>query len=175
MNGVWKCGRVRVGLLLLGMGFPCLLTIASCKPTQPWAEAKEPSASRGTESTAHNLASDEALGGHTLKRHVGVSDLQLRQRLTNEPDIAAASTYTDRATAENVISQTLTRNQDRIQLWLERNRHPNLVLDYHGPEPVGRSLRRGERESEPCSRAIVVLRWDPPNRYHVLTSYPECR
>jgi hypothetical protein len=55
--------------------------------------------------------------------------------------------------------------------------HPNLVLDYRGDpsHPIGSTLDRGERVARPCSDAVVVLRWDGDGRYHVLTSYPECR
>jgi Bacterial CdiA-CT RNAse A domain len=150
-----------------------LLLSTACKPTQPWAEAKSPSSPQ--RSAVHDLSLDESLGGHTLARHIGVSDLQLRQRLANEPDIGAASTYTDRPTAEAVVAQVLDKNQERISRWLERTRHPNLALDYHGNEPVGRTMERGDFHSEPCPNAIVVLRWKPPKGYYVLTSYPECR
>ena len=64
----------------------------------------------------------------------------------------------------------------RIQRWLQRSGgHPNLVLDYHSDQQIGRVLNRGESHSIPCSNAVVVLKWAGPNRYYVLTSYPECR
>ena len=66
-------------------------------------------------------------------------------------------------------------NREKIQRWLEREGgHPNLVLDYDSDHPVGRTIRRGEEQAEPCSHALVVLKWDGERQYHVLTSYPEC-
>ncbi len=126
---------------------------------------------------ARDLAADEAHGGHTLKKHVGRSDAQLRERLERENNISAASTYTDRHTAEEFVGDCLSDNNGRIGRWLERDRHPNLVLDCAGDPawPIGRSLRRGESQVEPCSKATVVLKWEPPHDYYVLTSYPECR
>jgi hypothetical protein len=53
---------------------------------------------------AVDLAASELMGGHTLARHVGRTDGQLRERLRREPNIAAASTYSDRATAERVVA-----------------------------------------------------------------------
>lgn len=155
-----------------------LILLAACKPTTPRAEAGERSSggsitSRST--TRRDLSADESRGGHTLKRHVGRTDEQLAARLREEPGISAASTYTDRPTAEAVIGQTLAANQSRISDWLQRNRHPNLVLDYNGQQSIGRTLNRGRSRPQPCPHAIVVLRWDGPDRYHVLTSYPECR
>ena len=50
-----------------------------------------------------DLAADESMGGHTLARHVGKTDSQLSDRLRREPQISAASTYTDREMAERTV------------------------------------------------------------------------
>ena len=124
---------------------------------------------------SHDLSPDESAGGHTLRKHVGRSDAELRDRLEHE-DISASSTYTDRAAAEHAIGNALQQGQRRVEQWLARyGNHPNLVLDYHGDEPIGRTLHRGESASQPCSDAKVVLRYISSNEYYVLTSYPECR
>lgn len=121
------------------------------------------------------LELDESRGGHTLARHVGRSDAELQDRLQRE-QISAASTYTDQETAEAAVGAALQENRERINRWMERKSgHPNLVLDYDSGQPLGRTLHRGERQAEPCSKATVVLKWDGPGQYHVLTSYPECR
>ena len=126
---------------------------------------------------ARNLAADEEEGGHTLKKHVGRSDGDLRERIRMEPEISAASTYTDRRTAEDFVGDCLAENEARIGQWMDRDRHPNLVLDCVGDPawPLGRSLRRGQSETEPCSQGTVVLKWKPSHDYYVLTSYPDCR
>jgi hypothetical protein len=49
------------------------------------------------ESPRRDLSVDEDMGGHTLARHVGKTDAELRERLRREPNISTASTYTDRA------------------------------------------------------------------------------
>ncbi len=123
-----------------------------------------------------DLSQDEAAGGHVLRKHVGLTDEELRERLDREQHISGASTYTDRATAEQVIGNAIADNNDRIQRWLGRSGgHSNLVLDYDADGPVGRTLNRGDSQPRPCSHAVVVLKYDPPSSYHVLTSYPECR
>ena len=124
-----------------------------------------------------DLSVDEALGGHTLARHVGRTDAQLAERLRRERDISAASTYTDRAVAERSVGAALAEAGGRLAQWQERTgRRPNLVLHYvdRAHRPIGRSLERGRTAAVPCSRALVVLRWDERRgRYYVLTSYPE--
>ena len=124
---------------------------------------------------ARDLTQDEAAGGHVLRKHVGRTDDELRERLERERSISGASTYTDRSTAEHAVGAAIARSQDRIQRWLNRSGgHPNLVLDYDSGQPLGRTLNRGDSQSRPCSHAVVVLRYAAPS-YYVLTSYPECR
>lgn len=124
-----------------------------------------------------DLAADEARGGHTLSRHVGRSDDELRERLSRERHISAASTYADRETAERVVATALAQGGEKLRRWVARGgRRPNLVLDYRGPSEIGRTLRRGAGSVEPCTEAVVVLRWDErADDYYVLTSYPEAR
>lgn len=123
-----------------------------------------------------DLSQDEAAGGHVLRKHVGRTDEELRDRLERERNISGSSTYTDRATAERAIGDAIAYNRDRIQRWLDwPGGHSNLVLDYDSDQPLGRTMNRGDSQSRPCSRAVVVLKYDPPARYYVLTSYPECR
>ena len=123
---------------------------------------------------SHDLAADERSGGHTLRKHVGRTDDELRERLARE-DISASSTYTDRAAAQFAVGNALEENQNRIEQWMARSGHPNLVLDYHTDQPIGRTLHRGDSSSRPCDRAKIVLRWISSSEYYVLTSYPECR
>ncbi|HEU5402366.1 MAG TPA: RNase A-like domain-containing protein [Terriglobales bacterium] len=162
---------VAAALLLLS------LLVACSRPTTNTKERASSSNRASRHSGARNLANDEEDGGHTLKKHVGLSDRELRERLKREPEISAASSYTDRHTAEDFIGDCLSENDGRIEQWLERDRHPNLVLDCEGDPawPIGRSLRKGGDTAEPCSRATVVLKWKPRREYYVLTSYPDCR
>jgi len=126
---------------------------------------------------SRDLSQDEAAGGHTLRKHVGRTDAELRERLDHERDIAAASTWNDRASAEKAVGAAISEQGPRISHWLARDHHPNLVLDYDGDpgHPFGRTLRRGDDHVQPCSHAVIVLKWRRPDGYYVLTAYPECR
>jgi len=128
---------------------------------------------------ARNLAEDEARGGHTLARHVGLTDDDLRARLRRERRISAASTWTDRATAERVVHAAIAGSAVRVERWTARTgTRPNLALDYRGRSGnlLGRSLVRGARRAVECLDATIVLKWDEARGdYFVLTAYPEAR
>lgn len=170
-------GVIRI-IAAVGLG-----ALLSCQPpagsngagtTAPAAATRE--RSRLNEGPVRDLSQDERAGGHILRKHVGLTEEQLRERLDRERNITGASTYTDRSTAEHVVGTAIAKSQDRIQDWLRRpGRRPNLVLEYDGDQAIGRTMNRGEHQSRPCTHALVVLKYSGPNSYYVLTSYPECR
>jgi hypothetical protein len=177
-----------IGLLTLVLQVACQAATPAPPPPQASAAPAPPAASREAPlappqeraapqiaPSGYDLTRDEARGGHTLARHVGRTDAQLRERLQRE-QISAASTYTDRATAERVVARTLARQRSRVDQWLARKgSRPNLALDYRGDrgEILGRSLTRRSSQTIPCSNAVVVLRWDGNRGFIVLTTYPE--
>lgn len=124
----------------------------------------------------HDLERDEERGGHTLERHVGRTDEELRERLRRERNISAASTWTDRETAEVTVGAALRAERGRIESWTRRGfPRANLALHYDAGRTIGRSLRRGEEQTVNCTNAIIVLRADGPDSFYVLTAYPEDR
>jgi len=151
--------------------------LAACNSNQQSDSRRKTSPHAQHKVAGRDLGVDESRGGHTLRKHVGRSDEDLRTRLRREREIAAASTYTDRHTAETFIAACLDDNEGRVREWLAQDRHPNLAIDCVGDPawPIGRSLRRGQSEPEPCSDANLVLKWIAPSDYFVLTSYPDCR
>jgi toxin YxiD len=140
-------------------------------PEQPRrAPSVIPSAER------YDLGHDEQRGGHTLDRHVGRTDAELQERLERERNISAASTWTDRATAEEVVAEALRAERRRIEGWMNRGeRRPNLALHYDAGRNIGRSLRRGENQVVACTTAVIVLRASGLDGFYVLTTYPEAR
>ena len=127
-------------------------------------------------SAGYDLGRDEQRGGHTLARHVARTDDELRERLERERNISAASTWTDRATAEAVVGEALAAERGRVESWTRRGfPRANLALHYNAGRAIGRSLRRGDAQTVPCSSAVIVLRADGPESFYVLTTYPEAR
>ena len=138
-------------------------------------EAPKSAAAPAAVGHQYDLARDEERGGHTLKKHVGRSDEQLRERLNRE-HISAASTWTDVETAEITVAEALQAEQRRIDNWMRRG-YPraNLAIHYDAHRTIGRSLRRGDEQTVDCTGAVIVLRADGPETFYVLTTYPEAR
>jgi hypothetical protein len=127
-------------------------------------------------SPGYDLGRDEQHGGHTLARHVARTDEELRERLERERNISAASTWTDRATAEAVAGEALAAERGLVESWTRRGfPRANLALHYNAGRVIGRSLRRGDAQTVPCSSAVIVLRADGTESFYVLTTYPEAR
>ena len=147
------------------------LIVALLVSLPAWHVSAQPQAPR------RDLRADEQCGGHTIARHVGRTDRELANRLRQQRDISAASTYPDLETAETVVGEALARERSRVAAWTaRRGPRPNLAVRYRsaGRQPIGRSLRRGRSAPDPCFQAVVVLRWDARRGAScVLTSYPE--
>jgi Bacterial CdiA-CT RNAse A domain len=166
--------------------FVLLAGAAACQSTphsesrseaaRPKSEPARASTRQANDADRYDLARDEQRGGHTLDKHVGRTDAELRERLDRERDISAASTWTDRATAERTVAAALRANREKIDRWMARGYpRPNLALHFDAGQTIGRSLRHGESEVVPASAAVVVLKANSPDSFYVLTTYPEAR
>jgi toxin YxiD len=161
-----------------------VLWIAGCGEESPEPRTRQEMPRSEVRTIARNtpgsgrfdLSTDEDRGGHTLKKHVGQTDEELRERLQRELNIAAASTWMDRDTAEKTVGEALRINRGKIENWKRRG-YPrsNLALHFNAGRVIGRSMRHGESQSSPCTRAVIVLKADGAENFHVLTTYPEAR
>src|SRR5579864_5377284 len=112
--------RPRAALLLF------LAATVACQAPQPSGSIASSGTSSATSDVPRttgaprDLSQDEAAGGHTLRKHVGRSDEELRQRLRHERNIAAASTWSDRETAERAVGTAVEQNREKIERWLNR-------------------------------------------------------
>src|SRR6202048_1810932 len=128
------------------------------------------------EAARYDLARDEARGGHTLDKHVGRSDEELRERLNPERNISAASTWTNREVAEETVAEAVRAQHNKIARWEERGYpRPNLALHFDAGRVIGRIMKRGDEASSPATQAVIVLKATGPNSFYVVTSYPEDR
>lgn len=145
--------------------------LRSTRPT-PHPGSVQAQVADATGAPRRDLEWDEHQGGHTLGRHVGRGASELAARLEREAGVAAASSFTDRATAEAVVGATIARERERIASWMRRDKE-NLVLDYRGESgrTIGQVLLRGESRPRQAADARLVLR-KRGARYFVLTAYP---
>jgi len=164
----------------LGLLITCSAVFACGTSQQPDSEPQVAPSQPRQESRAaanrYDLSRDEQRGGHTLERHVARTDQQLGERLEHERHISAASTWTDRDTAETVVAEALLAEHGRVENWMHRG-YPraNLAVHYNAGQVIGRSLRRGDAATVNCTSAVIVLRADGPQSFYVLTTYPEAR
>jgi hypothetical protein len=172
-------GALRLPLFFVATSLVCFSGCPqAAPPTKSPESLAEPRVSENLppSGSRYDLAKDEARGGHTLSKHVGRTDDELRERLLRERNITAASTWTDRATAGSVIAEALRAERGRLERWMRRG-YPraNLALHYDAGRPIGRSLRRGEDQVVNATEAVIVLRADGLDSFYVLTAYPEAR
>ncbi|MGY2442615.1 RNase A-like domain-containing protein, partial [Pseudomonas sp. SDO52101_S400] len=120
------------------------------------------------------LATHEAQGGHLIIKHVGRTDTQLAQRLLAEPNIPAASTFRDRATAEAAVSEAISANSVKIRDFLASNKGKTTIT-HQLQIPVGVSMPNGHPHSMPATKLLLVLKRDAqlPLGYFLLTGFPE--
>jgi len=163
-------------LALMGFGVAGCSRGAQPQKGTPEESQRASSLSAGRAAERYDLSKDEERGGHTLERHVARTDEELRERLRRERNISAASTWTDRETAEETVAEALRTERGRINSWMRRGYlRANLALHYEAGRDIGRSLRQGETEVVRCRDAVIVLRADGPDGFYVLTAYPEAR
>ena len=174
-ESVWLCAALWLAVIVHLVA--CGQAPAPARaPDRPEEAAHARSDSSPNSANRYDLERDEARGGHTLDRHVGRTDEELRERLRRERNISAASTWTDRETAEITVAQALRAERGRIESWMRRGfPRANLALHYDAGRTIGRSLRHGEEQTVDCTSAVIVLRADGPDSFYVLTTYPEER
>jgi toxin YxiD len=116
------------------------------------------------------LAAEEFQGGHTVERHVGKSDEELRERLDHPPYPEYGSSFTDLSVAAGAVRDIVADGRAEIRNWLE-TAPPDEPLLLHGSFPfvTGRSV--GESDVRECHAAKVVLFQDG-GEYVVRTAYP---
>jgi hypothetical protein len=125
---------------------------------------------------AISLAAEEAAGGHTILKHVGQTEAQLRSRLAAQTRIPAASTFRTLAEAERHVSTAMRANRAAIEAWARTatvGGRP-FTVTYQASASVGEGVVRATGRFQQMTKLIVVLRRvQQQNRtFFVLTSYP---
>ncbi len=123
-----------------------------------------------------SLASEEAAGGHTILKHVGQTEAQLRARLAAQLRIPAASTFRTLADAERWVSEAMRVNRAAVEAWAKTasvGGRP-FTITYQAASTVGEGVVRASGQLQQMSKLVVVLRRvQQQNRvFFILTSYP---
>ena len=126
----------------------------------------------------HEALAGSRLGGHTILKHVGKTEAELRARLMAERRIDAASSFTTLGHAERAISNGLRANKNLIQAWASSagmgNRTANLRLIHDVGSVIGQTVPRLSNRLQQTSRIVIVLKLETYNKmpYYILTAFP---
>jgi hypothetical protein len=123
-----------------------------------------------------SLATEEAAGGHTIARHVGRTEAQLRARLVAQTGIPAASTFRTLAEAEEIVSAGLRANAVAIKNWASSaGVGARLALSYDAAKTIGHGVIRATGNLQDMSKITIVLQKVASGKkiFFILTSYPK--
>lgn len=159
--------------LMLGLAWPALSASASRRSSKS-SDKKDPPAIANPLLPGGSLEASEKAGGHLLARHVGKTEEELRQRLKSDPKISAASSFKDRASAEEGITAAIMLNSKRIEDWL-KGKQDRLVFVYKHKKPIGISVARNAPQAREAFFLRLVLVRDSrfEEGWKILTGYPE--
>lgn len=125
--------------------------------------------------TRRTVAAHEAVGGHSVERHVAKSDNWLRKRMVNDGDIEAVSTFTSETAANRAQGAFVKKYRDEISAWLKLNdaKKPIFTSVIDMGQPIGRILERESNSVTAASKAYcVIVRDKSPQGWHFLSSFP---
>ncbi|MDX2167950.1 MAG: RNase A-like domain-containing protein [Deltaproteobacteria bacterium] len=117
---------------------------------------------------------DDRWGGHTVERHVGKSDEELRARLARDSRLSTASAWDSAEIATQVIDATLKQHAGELLPWLARAPPgARKVIDHRGSTRIGRAVRADDpRKVVPLSNARLVIEALGQGRWRLITAYP---
>jgi hypothetical protein len=121
-------------------------------------------------------AANPRLGGHTILKHVGKTEAELRERLRLEPKRKVVSSFYSLQAAEFAISNVMRAEASRITAWARStsNRTP-LVLNRGVSGSIGYGIVRKTDQLVQMNEVVVVLKYERYNGmpYYILTAYIE--
>ena len=122
----------------------------------------------------HEAKAGSAIGGHTLRKHVGKSEAWLRERLVREPKRTFVSSFASRQAAEEAISKVMQDNTVRIAGWAKSS-HGTARLELIGEAAKGSGygISRDTGKLIEMNKVQVFLRREPYNGmpYYIITAY----
>lgn len=124
-------------------------------------------------------------GGHTIKKHVGKTESDMRDKIqrglqsgTLSPVTGSVSSFYDLKTAEKALSKAIKANRGRIRAWARSTpadrKDLYLELRYAHSSSVGTVIKvqRGKL-AETNKFELVIYKEQYNNRpYYILTAYP---
>lgn len=126
----------------------------------------------------HEAQQGSRVGGHTILKHVGKTEAELRARLAAQPWIRGAGSFSTLDVAERAISSGLRANAARIQAWASQasaaGGAPTLTLVHNASSVIGYGVMRASNTLQNMTRVQIILKFEMynGNPYYILTAYP---
>ncbi|KFN03408.1 hypothetical protein D0U04_12820 [Bacillus clarus] len=167
----------RLSSILLSSLLALLLILSGCAGREQQTEKPKGNNSTSVEKVSDNIL-DEMEGppknGHTIERHVGKTEEQLKERLRTDK-VSAASTYYDKEIATKAVKDSLKQHDKEIQDWLKNSKEARLVLNTTHSFPVGKTvLKKNMSVKDKLVKTVTVLARDKSGElgFKIVTSYP---
>ncbi|MFE8115324.1 RNase A-like domain-containing protein [Brenneria goodwinii] len=114
-------------------------------------------------------------GGHTLEKHVGKTESDLRERLVRCPTLPSSSTFYNVRIAEDAISRALKFNETYIKHWAKTAKTgARLNIDFFTGSDVGIGVKTatGPVIKSHKIRLVLELQYYNSKLYYILTAFP---
>ncbi|MBE7105028.1 hypothetical protein FT637_18840 [Bacillus cereus] len=167
----------RLSSLFLSSLLALMLILSGCAGKEQKTEKPKEDHSTSVEKISDNIL-DEMEGppknGHTIERHVGKTEEELKKRLSTDK-VSAASTYYDKETATKAVKDSLKQHDKEIQDWLKNSKEARLVLNTTHSFPVGKTvIKKNMNVKDKLVKTVTVLARDKSGNlgFKIITSYP---
>ncbi|PFJ18127.1 hypothetical protein COD67_07415 [Bacillus cereus] len=167
----------RISSLFLSSLLVLILILSGCAGKEQKVEKTKEDYSTSVEKISGNIL-DEMEGppknGHTIERHVGKTEEELKKRLSTDK-VSAASTYYDKETATKAVKDSLKQHDKEIQDWLKNSKEARLVLNTTHSFPVGKTvIKKNMSVKDKLVKTVTVLARDKSGElgFKIITSYP---
>ncbi len=128
------------------------------------------------DTSRRTVATHDLFGGHIDDKHIGKSDIWLRNRL-NEPEMINenfVSSFHNETTANRALGKFVKENKSEIEAFLKDSRRQKMTSTFDFGESAGIVVERGKSGSKTTSNILVVLVKDNSEKgWHFLTAFPK--
>jgi hypothetical protein len=124
----------------------------------------------------HEAQAGSRIGGHTLLKHIGKTEAELRARLLSQPGIPVASTFKSLEIAERIIYDAVRANRSGIESWARTAAPGARQAFFHtASTPVGHGVVRASNSLVQMSKVRIVMKLEQyrGKLYYILTAFPE--
>lgn len=114
-------------------------------------------------------------GGHTLERHVHVTDADLEARAMRSKDPGAVfSRFTSKEIAEDAVNDTVRANRNAIRQWANKPTTIPKEFEFTSQRAVGTGFSNASGIHSPLTRIRVVFKFARTQQkvLYIVTAYP---